>query len=234
MLSKLLMVNYWWSMIARILDTDCVLSFVNLKQDPCGLYSLLIKQSASQWADWAANWVVLPGGKTQNKGGRAKRDGTKGASHHPESLNLVHCTLASIFNVRGINYQIYAGEFSWKVCNWGETQKGGRDKSELGNLTREGPVRMARVSGSFTHRFIKGWTKMLTAKRKLTKSTWACSVLMYLDGCKQHVTYTSQFFTVINSWQGKGCVESLLKWRSHSQVAVAALLSVPNSWELGR
>ena len=171
MLSKLLMVNHWWSIKARMLDTDCVLSVVNLKQDPCWLYSLLIKQSASQWADWAANWVVLPGGKPKIRGVRAKRDGTKGARHHPESLYRVHCTLVSIFNVRGINYQIHAGELSWLVCNWGETQKGGRDNSELGNLTREGPVRMASVSGSFTHRFFKGLTKMLTAKCKLVKST---------------------------------------------------------------
>ena len=204
-----MMVNHWWSIKARMLETDCVMSFVNLNQDPCWLYSLLIKQSASQWADWSANWVVLPGGKTQNGVVRAKRDGTKGASHHPESLNLIHCTLVSIFNVRGINYQIYAGEFSWKVCNWGETQKG--DKSELGNLTREGPVRMARVSVSFTHTAIKSLTKMLTAKRKLVKSTWACSVLMCLDGCKQHVTYTYKFWTQVKSWQGKSHLELLLK-----------------------
>ena len=131
--------NYWWSITDGQIKHGCLLALLSTDQAE--------RQSASR----LSCQLVLPGGKTQNKGGRAKRNGTKGARHHLESLYRVHCTLVSIFNVRGINYQIHAGELSWLVCNWGETQKGGRDNSELGNLTREGQVRMARVSVSFTH-----------------------------------------------------------------------------------
>ena len=203
------------------------LSFVNLKQDPCLLHSLLIKQSASEWVssrlptDWAA-W-----GETQNQGVGPHRMAARVPG--TGSLNLLHGTLVDFsksctfctFTVRGFIYQIYAEKPSW--LKWERGAPGA-----VGNPEQEGGASQDVECFWIFHTQVYQRLNLINYSLQTAKSTtWAYNVLMYLVGWK---LLCIRFFSV----KKKLC--QIANWKRrrlcHSPVAVAALLSVPYSWEL--